>query len=331
MATDPSIHPLLARWERSGASDGLPVHVPTADAVVAMLAGCPPPATRLPALPPGMQPVTVGDLAACAVMAGCRPGALPIVLAALAGVGDPDFNLLGVSTTTGNAAVGVIVHGDIAGGAGVSGGGNCLGPTPAANGPIGRAVAMGLRLLAGAVPGQLDMATLGQPAKYGLCLTESGVPDGWPPLHRALGVETASAVTVFACSGILEVADASARHATELLATLCAAVAFPAIGPAGDARSHHLIVLPPEWAAKMAAAGLTRADIGEHLYANATVPAELLPAHLGAARRHLGEGRVGCAGAPGDFLVVVAGGIGIKAAYLPGWPGGSRAVTVPVE
>ena len=254
--------------------------------------------------------MTVGDVAACAVMAGCRPGVLPILLAALTGVAAPEFNLLGVATTTGNAAVGLIVHGDIAAAAGVTGGVNCLGPTPAANGAVGRAVAVCLRLLAGAVAGGLDMATLGQPAKYGLCLTEAGLPDGWPPLHHDLGVGAAGAVTVFACSGILEVADASARDGADLLATLSAAVARPvALGAGVPGGSHHLVILPPEWAAKLAAGGWTRAAIGRYLSEHATVSAGSLPAHspVGRAGRLPGGFPGGGGGRRGDQGRLFAG------------------------
>jgi hypothetical protein len=324
-------HRLLTLWERGGAGDGLPVVAPTADSMAEMLRRGPPAATALAPLPPGLRPMTVGDVAACAVMAGCRPGVLAILLAALAGVADPEFNLLGVATTTGNAAVGMVVHGDIAADTGITGGVNCLGPTPAANGAIGRALAVCLRLLAGAVAGQLDMATVGQPAKYGLCLTEAGRPAGWPPLHHHLGVATASAVTVFTCSGILEVADASARDGAELLATLAAALPLPAAaGLGGSGASHHLVVLPPEWAAKLAAGGWTRASIGQHLYEQATVPVDRLPAHMTTGGRPRADGPLRWAGSPGDLLIAVAGGVGIKATYLPGWPGGSRAVTVPI-
>jgi hypothetical protein len=37
------------------------------------------------------------------------------------------------------------------------------------------------------------------------------------------------------------------------------------------------------------------------------------------------------AAAPGDVLIAVAGGVGIKSTYLPSWGGGTRAVTVAIE
>ncbi|HLY84017.1 MAG TPA: hypothetical protein VKQ71_13585, partial [Acidimicrobiales bacterium] len=302
---DQAISSLEGRWATSGASDGLPICPPTGSAVEEMLAGGLPGETILAPLPPGMQPLRVVEVATCAVMAGCRAGVLPIVLAALAGVSSPEFNLLGVSTTTGNAAVGLIVHGDAAVDAGITGGGNCLGPTPASNAAIGRAVAVCLRLLAGAVPGGLDMATLGQPSKYGLCLTEAALPDGWLPLHAERGVTSGSAVTVFASSGILEIADASARTGDELVATLAAAVALPtALGHTGSGGGHHIVLLPPEWAARMAADGWTRSAIAHHLCEHAVLPLECVPAHL---RPLLPDGEIRFARSPDEFLFPVAG------------------------
>src|SRR5690606_13363373 len=86
------------RLYRAGLTDGLPVVVPTARRIEVMLAGYDPDGdARLASvepIPPGFAVPTPWDAAACAVMAGCEPGALPLVMAALSATSDFSFNLL---------------------------------------------------------------------------------------------------------------------------------------------------------------------------------------------------------------------------------------------
>src|SRR5690606_11261901 len=107
-----------------------------------------------------------------AVMAGCRPECLPVVAAAVEALAAPEFNLVGIATTTGAAATAVIVNGPVAGRIGMNAGSNALGPGNRANTTIGRAVRLVLQNVGGARPGEIDMATIGQPAKYGFCFAE---------------------------------------------------------------------------------------------------------------------------------------------------------------
>lgn len=324
----------LAEVARVGAGDGLPLRRPTPERVTAMLAGRDP-AQTVPALPPLLLPATVEDVATCAVLAGCAPPALPYLVAALAAATAPEFNLLGVTTTTGNAAVGVVVH-DADGDQLVPAvGHNCLG-TAEVNTALGRALALACRLLGGALAGSLDMATVGQPAKLTLCTAEGAAPEGWTQLHVARGMRPGSAaVTVFATSGILEIADTESDSAAGLLGTLAAAIPLPAaIHSAGDllGGGQQLLVLPPEWAGRLASDGWSRESIGEFLYDRAVLPVDRLPTS-GRSRitdEVAAQGLIRTARSPADFLVVVAGGVGMKAAYLPSWPGGSMAVTAPV-
>lgn len=333
-SADQEIEALLARWVTAG--DGLPIVPPTAGAVAEMVGDRWPPGATVPAPMPRALPVPVRQIAVCAVMAGCRPSALPLLVAALDALADPAFNSLGVVTTTGNAAVGMVVGGPAAAQAGVNGAGNCLGPTPSENGPVGRALATCVRLLVGAVPGELDVATLGQPAKFGLCFAEAGLPPGWPPLHRHRGTGAESAVTVFSCSGLMEVADLWAHSGDELVDSMAAALSCPfALGVDAD-HVHYLFVVPPEWAGMLDRDGWDRDRIGAHLAERATVPVESVPPHLRRPFLHLGEGAgseatLRPARSPDRFLLAVAGGIGGKAALLLPWHGGSQPVTVAVE
>lgn len=325
---------VVTRLDRHGLGDGLPLVSPTRPRVTAMLAGRAQdePVAELVPLP---YAATVEDVAQCAVLAGCAPGALPYLLAAVDAVAAPEFNLLGVSTTTGNAAVGVVVHGDGAPRHGFDTGANCLGPSRV-NATFGRALALACRLLGGAVPGVLDMATLGQPAKLALCLAEGEVPQGWTSWHRSRGCAAGSdAVTVFATAGLLEVADTWSASALGLLESLASATPLPAaVSASGElvGGGQQLYVLPPEWVVRLVAEGWTRESVGAFLHEHAVLAVDRLPA---AAASRLSDparesGVLRCASSPDDFLLVCAGGTGVKAAYLPSWPGGSRAVTRPV-
>src|SRR5216117_4290207 len=101
-------------WFDKGVTDGLPVVPPTRERVESMLT-----ATRrvrdelLGEMPPNYGRVTVEKAAVNAVMAGCRPEYLPVVLAAVEAVCDDAFDLHGVSATTNAPAPLVIVNGPI--------------------------------------------------------------------------------------------------------------------------------------------------------------------------------------------------------------------------
>src|SRR5690349_3049464 len=136
-----------------GATDGLPVVPPTRARIEAMLGD------RNASLSVGRLPPVYGDaslfkLAACAVMAGCTPDYFPVLIAAVEGVVEKEFNLLGVQTTTGTAAAIMIVNGPVVSQLGINAGSNSLGPGARANATIGRALALVLRDVGGAIPGE---------------------------------------------------------------------------------------------------------------------------------------------------------------------------------
>jgi hypothetical protein len=322
---------------RAGLGDGLPVVPPTPARVAAML-GRRDPARVTAVLPPARGEATLRRLALCAVLAGCEPAQLPLLAAATEALGDPALNLLGVATTTGNAAVGMIVHGPAARAGDIHGGANALGPGAAGNATLGRALALVLRNVAGAVPGRTDLATQGQPAKYGLCFAENEPAAPWGPLHAARGLPAgAGAVTVFACSGLLEIVDAASADGAGVLTTcaqsMLAAGSLGGTGLLGGGQP--LLLLAPEHA-ELIARTHTRAQAQAALHAQARLPLERLAPDV---RAHLLDSlppgtaapeALPVASRPEDILLAVVGGVGRKSTYLPGWGGGSLAVTRPV-
>jgi len=150
-------------------SDGLPLVPPTQKRLDAMVAGISNRTESCGMMPPMFGDITPDAVAYQCVIAGAVPEELPVVLAAAQAIVEPDFNLLGIATTTGSAAVALCVHGPIARKLGVNALTNCIGPGTRANACIGRALQLCLRNIGGARSETGDMATMGQPGKYTLC------------------------------------------------------------------------------------------------------------------------------------------------------------------
>jgi hypothetical protein len=186
-----------------GWTDGLPVVPPSEELVARMLAGTPRgPQEVLGPVPPRMGLATVEAVAVNAVMAGCKPEYLPVVLAALEAMLEERFNLNGVQATTFAGGPLTIVHGPIARRIGVNGGFNVFGSGVRANATIGRALRLILFNLGGAYPGVGDMTPLGMPSKYTFCIAENEAEGPWAPFHTDHGFAAKEdAVTVFSCEG----------------------------------------------------------------------------------------------------------------------------------
>ena len=201
-----------------------------------MLASCTlPPESELETIMPSFVRPTLWDVATCAVMAGCEAGYLPVIAAALRAVADPSFNLLGVQTTTGAASPLIIVNGPVAEELGINAGTNVLGQGARANATIGRALRLVLQNVGLAIPGSGDMATHGQPGKYGWCIAENEAESPWSPIHVDRGFDAAtSTVTTIGAVGSAEVV-LSVSSPDELVTTLAHSMTLAAIVGRADA------------------------------------------------------------------------------------------------
>ena len=184
-----------------GWTDGLPVVPPTEARVTAMLQGT----TRSPeevvaSIPPDLAPCTVEKVAINAVMAGCRPEYLPVVLAGVEAVCTQAFNMHGLLATTMPHAPVLIVNGPIAEQIGMNSGNNVLGQGNRANSTIGRAVQLVIRNVGGGRPGEVDRAAFGSPAKVGFCFAELEKNSPWSPISTMYGF-SAGTNTVLAFPG----------------------------------------------------------------------------------------------------------------------------------
>jgi hypothetical protein len=291
-------------------SDGLPLVPPTRRRLDSMISGVASHADSVGAMPPLFGELTPEAIAYQCVIAGCRPTELPVVLAAAEATLEPSFNLLGIATTTGTAAVALCVHGPIARTLGINAGTNCLGPGNRANATIGRALQLVIRNIGGARAEIGDMATMGQPAKYTLCFAEHA-ESPFPSLteRRGLGADV-SAVTVMGISGTAEVlpTDSAGDTAEAVLVSIAtamrAAVSCSSMAHRTE-RGEQVFLLPPEMAGKIA----------RHQW------------DLPRVQAFLFENGVNVARAPDAIHPIVTGGAGIKMSYLPLWGGGSETVT----
>lgn len=325
----------------AGVTDGLPVMPPTRERVAQMLGHCGFDADEVvTTLPPAFEQATWRDIAINAVMAGCLPAYLPVVGAAVAALADGEFNLIGIATTTGSAAPIVIVNGPAVAELGMNAEGNALGPGNRANATIGRALSLALRNIGGAKPGEFDMATLGQPAKYTCCFAENEAASPWPALHVERGFAPgASVVTVVGVSGSVEVVDSNSNKPEDLAQTFAQSMLIAGTAGGGGhvllGGGEPLIIMPPEIANAFHRGGCTKAQAKAAIFERAVMPLNRLSP---AVREHLVELRTSAADAdangplrvaykPDDVMIVVAGGVGVKAAYVPTWGGTTRAVS----
>ena len=333
-------------WERDqeeliarGMSDGLPVVPPTPERVERMLRfNSFDPDEVVAVLEPAFGKATWRSIAHNAVMAGCRPEYLAVVGAAVAAVAADEFNLSGIQTTTGAATTLVIVNGPVVGEIGMNAGSNALGPGNRANATIGRALRLVLQNVGGARPGEMDMSTLGQPGKYTFCLAENEAASPWAPLHVERGFALIdSVVTVVGTVGVNEIVDSISTKPEDLAQTYAQSMLIAGnVSPGGLlGGGEALIVMPPEHAMLFDRAGYTKQQVKAAIYERAVLPLDRLsPAvreHIITTRSAVGAedsfAPIRVAQQASDVIILVAGGVGIKAAYIPTWGGTTRAVS----
>jgi len=337
LADDERPETLWRLLEERGWGDGLPVVAPTRERVEAALAATSgDPDEVVAVLAPRGGAATRRDIAVNAVMAGCPPATLPVLIAAVRALGHPDLNLRGVNATTHPVAPMVIVHGRAAVDGGFNAGLGAFGPGNRANATVGRAVRLVLLHIAGATPGTGDAATQGQPSKYTYCVAENTAASPWPAYHRAAGIEAESAVTVHCGENPHNVHDMESDEPPGILDKVASVMATLGSNNAPISGAEVFVGLCPEHAATVAAAGWGRADIQGYLFQRARRPArELRDAFALRAwapwlTALADDDLVPITAHPDDIRVVVVGGAGKHSCVVPSW-GMTRSVTVPVD
>lgn len=322
-----------ACYER-GWSDGLPVVPPTPVRVLRMLKGT----SRAPdevvgLMPPDLVPCTVEKVAVNAVMAGCKPEYMPVLLAALEASLTDAFGLHGLICTTMFGSPLIIVNGPVARAIGMNSGVNALGQGNRANATIGRALQLIIRNVGGGRPGEIDRATLGNPGKYSFCFAEAEDSD-WLPLAQERGIEAGrSAVTLFPGEGVQGIVDQKSRDPESLARSFALSlrtVDHAKLALAGDA----VLVVSPEHARVFIEAGWSKQRLREELERLLLAPgAELVAGAGGIAEgipaqfrdMQIPKFR------PGGLLIVRAGGsAGLFSAIIAGWAASGAVGSSPV-
>jgi len=208
---------------KQGWTDGLPVVPPTEPAVRAMLAAAGLEADKQVAFITNRQvAVSAEKIAVNAVMAGCLPEYMPIVVAAVEALADPKWGYHGPATSTGGAAVLMIVNGPIAAKLGFNSGDNLFGPGWRANATTGRAVRLVMRNAIGTLPGALDRGTVAHPGKYSYVIAENEAESPWAPFHVERGFKAEhSVVTCMAAEGPHQFYNQLSSTAKGVLTSLC--------------------------------------------------------------------------------------------------------------
>jgi hypothetical protein len=318
-----------------GWSDGLPLVPPTEERVLRMLDGTArDPQEVLGLVPPDLAPATVEKIGVNAVMAGCKPEYLSVVLAAVEAVLEEQFAMHGVLATTMFVGPVVVVNGPVRRRIGMNSKGNALGQGNRANGAIGRALQLVIRNIGGGRPQEVDRATLGNPGKYTYCFAEDEEGSSWEPLSVERGVQPGrSAVTVFAGFGLQGIVDQKSRDPESLsrsFAESLKAIHNVKSAPSCDA----LVVVCPEHHRTFKNAGWTKARLYEELYRLCEIPGD----ELVAGAKGIAEGGPpSLAGKtvnkfrPGGLMIVRAGGdAGMFSGIIGGWSAGGPRGSLPV-
>lgn len=324
---------------RQGWTDGLPVVPPTEERVARMLAAT----TRRPdeivaVLEPRKGEATVEAIAVNAVMAGCRPEYLPVLIAAVEAMGDPALNLYGILTSTHNVSPLALVNGPIARDLDLSCGVPQTPDRRRASATIGRAIVLITINVAG-IPGGTHVDTQEPIGRYYHCIAENEAESPWEPLHVERGyAPEQSTVTVFAACPAQHLDDMGSTGAKGVLKTIGLSVANSA-----NRNTHGwgepLFLLGMQHAHTIAKDGWSKADVKRFLYEQARVPhsafAEenlIVLSEAWLKRYHGGrpDPLYPIAERPEDIVVVVMGGRGTHSLYVQTLIG-ARSVTVPIR
>jgi hypothetical protein len=319
-------------------SDGLPVVTPTEARVQQMLAGTRrDPEEMIGNIPPAMEPATVRTVAIHAVMAGCKPEYLPVVLGGITLMLREEFNMNGVQGTMHGVAPLMIVNGPYAQKIGLHGGNGCFGPSFRANATIGRAIRLMMLNLGGGIAGIASATIFATPLRYTACITENTERSPWETLACSKGyAATDNVITCAMVESPRLCFDDVSQEPQRLLNGI--ADSMVAMGSWNmHAQSDMVVAMGPQHATICAQTGMSRAEAHARLCELAGRRVRDLK-NGGNWRRERALGFpirvdpddddffIPAIKDPKDLQLIVAGGWGPCTAVCHGWSGGSRAV-----
>ena len=311
-----------ACFER-GWSDGLPLVPPTPLRVTRMLSSTDCSADEIVgSVPPDNRPCTIEKIAINAVMAGCKPDYLQVVIAALRAALKDEFCMHGLLCTTYFSTPVMIVNGPITKQIGMNSGVNALGQGNRANATIGRALQLIVRNVGGGIPGGIDRATLGNPGKYTFCFCEDESDAEWPSLSMDRGyTREDSVINLFAGSGVQPFVDQQSRQPESLVKNLANSLRSVA-NTRSFGMADAIIVISPEHRRVLREGGWTKPNLKQALYDELKTPgADIIRGKDGIAEgmpekfkdiilnkfRDDGLHIVGAGGKAGMFSAIISG------------------------
>ena len=310
--------------------DGLPIIPPTQARVARMMSYCPfePDGVLVREVGPSGKDITVRDVAVAAVMAGCKPTAMPILVTAFRALGNPRYNVLQSVTTSHPGGNLVLVSGPLAQAAGLYGGPGCLGPGFAANATVGRAVNLVIIAVCRSVPGVSDLDCLASQAEFTYCFAEEPRLSPWPTLNAERYNEKTTTVLVLKAEPPHDVIDFLSQTAGDLLDTMVDSATT--LGSNNAYIPGNLIyVLTPDHALLLQREGWDKNRIREHIHKWACHPTPMVRSRglvpvrpKGFETRH----PMPVTRSPQDVEIVVAGNRGGHSAVILPWALHSEAI-----
>ncbi len=319
---------LLSKSVEEQWGDGLPLIPPTRGRVEHALRSLDlDPASIVGVVAPSNAGATVRDVVVNAIMAGCTPAMMPLVLAATEAMCQPTFGLLAKQVTTHPVGLATFVSGPLANGYGVNAGTNVFGPGNRTNAAVGRAIRLVMLNIGGGIPGVADQATFGNPGKYTWFFGENQEQSPFPSFAERHGAGDRTMVVTAGAGGFQNMLETT-TSAPELIRVFARSMALP---------THNdlllcgapLLALSPEHARVLADAGMTIRDVQEELWKAARLKVKhfsdsaqkyRLPPNWEQKLGGLSEDtEIPMCESPDFFHIVVSGGAGRHSVYIPGF------------
>ncbi|MGE5526365.1 MAG: hypothetical protein ACM3SS_21840 [Rhodospirillaceae bacterium] len=326
----PSVADLLTRsYEyayEQGWTDGLPIIPATPESVERFVAASGREADDVVAiLPPRKGRATVEVIAVNAIMAGCKPEYMPVVIAAVEAVADPGYPLELMQVTTNPMTPFLLVNGPVRNRLEINYGTGCLGPGWRANATIGRALRLVLINAGGALPGVYSKTSFGSPLRYSYICGENEEENPWEPFHVTRGYRPdESTVTAFKASNFCNISGGEGVGPDEILRQI--ATNMPPMYGGGDGV---LLLLGVNHAHSLHEAGLSKRDIQQRLWELARLPVSHFAEAFSSTERAAGRGddkTVWRAATPEEIYIAVAGGPGPQNVYIGAGMPQTRAI-----
>ena len=299
-----------------GWGDGLPAIPPTEARVRAFLGANNRYADEvICALPPTNADCSVEKIAINAVMAGAPAASLPLIIAALEAMADPDFELFGLNATTAPVVPLTLVNGPIRDRLQIPYRHGCLGGAPSTSLAIGRAIRLIIKNVGGQEVNVTSQTTFGSPGRVaGILFGEWEERSPWAPLAERRGVR-GDAVTVYGTMGTMNILDTTSQSGMEFLEMIGKSLGYPGANGFSPAMPYAelMVAINPVWSEIIHRDVPALEDVQSLLWQHSSLDAGYLTPRHREQLDHLGRimnGRVYLASAPKDIFVVCAGGTG---------------------